>query len=234
MAVEHTLYSSWQLERAGTGKRIKSAFAPQLRPHKAITNRASSNPVPPWGMGNQSFFPPSSSPDVKDENCWIHSSAISSDPVHHSGERHSWLAHAALLHFPCCSPASSPEQRCCCNRDVEKEQSSSTGRISGARTRETLQLPLLHPCGLRCCAAELEASIICFLAQDKQIMWSFPPQSLPYLELSVSDSLAWKTVIAWTWQNSPKRWQLFWYEVLHPAVFKRRAEAVRRCWFQCK
>jgi len=183
-------------------------------------------------MGNQGFFffPPSS-PDVKDENCWIHSSAISSDPVHHSGERHSWLAHAALLYFPCCSSASSCEQRCLRNWDVEKEQ--STGRNLGARQkRKTPQYPLLHLGGLCCCAAELETSILCLLAKDKHT--TEPPVRRPATWSPVlgTGSPAWKTATAQTRSKSAKRWQLFWYETFNPAVFQSRTKAVRRYWFQ--
>lgn len=55
ISVSNTLNSSWQLEKAETWGIIKSAFAPQLRPHKTIS-RLRSNPFPPRGMGNQGLF----------------------------------------------------------------------------------------------------------------------------------------------------------------------------------
>lgn len=179
-------------------------------------------------MGNQGFFF-FFSPNVKDENCWIHSSAISSDPVHHSGKCHSWLAHAALLYFPCCSSASSRKQRYWRNRDAEKEQSSSTGRNLGARQKkETLQFPLLHLCGLCYCAAELETSIICFLAKDKQTT------ELPTTKLAIQSPALSDRKPGLEDRNCPNIMELFRYETFHPAVFKRRTKAVRRYWFQSK
>lgn len=165
----------------------------QLLPHSSglTSNRLSSNPFPPRGIGSQGtvFLP---SPDVKDGNCWTHSSAISSDPVHHCSARHSWLAHAALLHFPCCSSAPSREQRCWRDRDGTKQQHRQN---LGGKTEEEHAAVSSPPPVWSSIFCSWTAGITCFLGKEKQTA-ELPTYTMCHVELCVSDSMAWKTANA--------------------------------------
>lgn len=210
-----TVYSSWQLERAGTERRIKSAFAPQLRPHKAITKGGwETKAFPPhswckgWKLLNSQlcyFFWPSSPfqqmPLLAGPRCLALFSMLLS----------CFFTRAEMLLWPRCWEGTKQQHR-------HKLRGKNKGNPAAPS-------PPLMWSSLLCSWA---GGLNYLLFSSGQANYWASHHKACHLELGVTDSLAWKTATAWTWQNSPKSWQLFWYEAFHPAVYKRRTKAVMK------
>lgn len=204
----------------------------QLLPHKAITNRASSNLFPPWGgMGNQGFFLPLS---------WCKGWKLLNSQLCYFFWPSSPFWQTPLLAGPRCLALFSMLLSCffrqaemllqlrCWQGTKQQHRQKFRSKNKGNPAAPS------HPpmWSLLLCSWAGGLNYLLF-SSGQANYWAFHHKAC-HLVLSVSDRPAWMTATAWTWQNSPKHWQLFCYEVLHPAVFKRRTKAVKRCWFRCK